>query len=293
LISRPAIGLGLVFFGVGIGAATYQVRHWQAASATLSISSIDIGPIMQRGNIDGFSDAAGKRLTNCLSDSPLTLVILGQSNAANTGDIRYTATHNVDNFSPFDDRCYHAADPLLGTSNRGGNFATRLGDILVERGAASHVVIADIAISGAHVEQWADDGFLNGYILVLLRQLSDAGLSPSAILWHQGESNVGDADKGGVVYRKKLGEVIATFRRYGTKAPFFVALATYCHSVTGDDVRSGQRSIVNPAQRIFQGPDTDLIRVDGRQEDDCHMNAGGQQRHAEAWADALIPVIGR
>ena len=129
--------------------------------------------------------------------------------------------------------------------------------------------------------------------MLLLRRLSNAGLSPGAILWHQGEANAGDADEGGVIYWQKLGEVIATFRHYGIKASFLVALATYCNGVTDDNVRRGQRSIVNPAQRIFQGPDTDLIRVDGRQKDDCHMNAWGQQRHAEAWADALIPVIGR
>src|SRR5205814_7295199 len=92
------------------------------------------------GDFDGFegldptlsslTDSSRKEQTSfpTRGDDNRTAVIitLGQSNAANHGEDLYVATEHVDNLNLYDGLCYQAADPLLGASGCGGNFATRL-----------------------------------------------------------------------------------------------------------------------------------------------------------------------
>ena len=236
-------------------------------------------------------DTSGKTPAACQADDAtktLVVITLGQSNAANTGAVKFTPVHRVLNFNLYDGRCYLAADPLLGASNDGGNFATRLGDMLIARGITDRVILAPIAMGGTSVEQWAYEGVFNNRIRTLIRRLHDAKLAPDYILWHQGEGNFGLLDYGGRQYRKNLLEVVYTFRQYGIAAPFFIALATRCGAPhpNPEAVRAGQRSAVNAQIGTFLGPDTDLIGPEHRY-DLCHMRESGLELHARAWADAI------
>jgi Carbohydrate esterase, sialic acid-specific acetylesterase len=220
------------------------------------------------------------------------LVTLGQSNAANHGAGRYVAQHRVDNFNLYDSQCYHAADPLLAASGEGGNFATRLGDKLIEAELFDRVIIAPIGMGGTIVEQWAEDGLFNRRILALIRRLHDAALAPDYILWHQGEGNSGAGDEHGRQYRRRLLEVVSTFRRYGIDAPFFVALATWCGGphLNAQNIRAGQRGAVNPLLRIYLGPDTDTIGPEHRR-DACHFDETGLDLAASLWLKSLADYL--
>ena len=245
-------------------------------------------------------DAAGRQLVPCLTDRKGTSVIitLGQSNAANFASGHYAAQGKVANFNLYDGRCYSAIDPLLGASGDGGNFATRLGDILIRRGLAERVVLAPIGMGNTRVEHWSFGGVFNNRILVLIRRLWEAGTSPNLILWQQGEGNASDVDLGGRNYRRHLLEVVQTFRNYGISAPFMVALCTLCgdphpnpmvriiRNLLRQNVRAGQRGAVSSEIGTFLGPDTDRI---GREDrfDRCHMSESGAQKQAEMWADAI------
>jgi Carbohydrate esterase, sialic acid-specific acetylesterase len=283
-----------------------------------SASDIILGDLDTYDRLDqnwqSFRDTTGKQQSPLTIDGPrdrtAVIIILGQSNAANHGAGCYVAKHRVDNFNLYDGRCYHAADPLLGASGEEGNFATRLGDKLVEAGLFDRVILAPIAMGGTTVEQWADEGMFNRRILALVRRFHDAGLATDFILWHQGEGNSGMGDAHGRQYRKNLLEVVGTFRRYGVNAPFFVALATRC----GDDphpnavnIRDGQQGAVDPMAGIYLGPDTDTIGIEHRW-DKCHFSGTGLDLAASLWLNSIsnfqnsmegksvglpIPVLGR
>jgi hypothetical protein len=217
------------------------------------------------------------------------IITLGQSNAANHGDGQYVATKRVDNFNVYDGKCYHAADPLLGASGKGGNFATRFGDMVIGRALFDRVIIAPIGMGGTTVEQWAEEGLFNHRILAVIRRLHDAGFTPDFIFWHHGEGNRGVTDHGGRQYRKNLLEVIRTFRRFGVDAPFFVALAGRDNSLSGPAcqyVRVGQLGAVNPEIGTYLGPDTDRIESEHRS-DSVHLTESGLSKLAEMWADTL------
>jgi hypothetical protein len=66
------------------------------------------------------------------------LVTLGQSNAANHGAGHYAALHDVANFNLY---VLRGSRPATCASGQGGNFATRLGDKLIERGLADAISI--------------------------------------------------------------------------------------------------------------------------------------------------------
>ena len=70
-----------------------------------------------------------------ISGKAAIIVVHGQSNAGNYGTVLYHAREAVDNFDPLTGKCFAATDPLLGADGAGGNFATRLGDILNTGGA--------------------------------------------------------------------------------------------------------------------------------------------------------------
>jgi hypothetical protein len=237
-------------------------------------------------------DATGRRESSTAIEGDRTrtavIVIVGQSNAANHGTGRLVARHCVDNFSLYDGKCYHAADPLLGASGDGGNFATRFGDKLIEGGLFDRVILAPIAMGGTMVEQWAEEGMFNRRIPALIRRLYDAGLRADFVLWQQGEGNPGVGDIGGRQYRKNLLEVIRTFRRYGVSAPFFVSLTTTCGGPhpNAKNIRDGQQSAVNPKAAIYQGADTDMIGLEYRW-DACHFNEVGLDMAASLWLEVI------
>jgi hypothetical protein len=222
---------------------------------------------------------------SCTSTSGKTAIIVvhGQSNAANYGSSRYTAREAVDNFDPATGKCFAAADPLLGTDGAGGSFATRLGDILIEAGRYDHVIIVPIARGSSSISFLNNEGanlITNG-----ISKLKAAGLTPTHILFQQGETDAGStttADQ----YASLLHQLVKLFRAEGFEAPFYLSSSTKCGPVYPTNaaaVRAGQLSAIDSALNIHRGPDTDTIGNDGRS-DGCHMNEAGTVANAALWA---------
>jgi Carbohydrate esterase, sialic acid-specific acetylesterase len=242
----------------------------------------------------GIFGTSGKEPIYLTDDSKRTFVMvtLGQSLAANFAAARYGARHAVLNFNAYDGKCYRAIDPLVGASGGGANFATRLGDILIERGFAERIVIAPIGMGNTRVEDWSSKGVFNQRIQVLIRRLFDARIIPDAILWQQGEGNVADDDPGGRNYCRHLLEVVQTFRKYRISAPFLIALSAMVADPppTIQNVRAGQRAAVRKNMGTFLGPDTDCIGYEDRF-DRVHMSESGVCKQAEMWADSIMRLF--
>ena len=117
-----------------------------ATGVSLQPTSIELGPADTYARLDhnwkSNSDTSERTVVPCSDGGPrrpLVIVTLGQSNAANHGQGLHTPKHRVDNFNLYDGKCYKAVEPLLGPSGQGGNFATRLADMLIERRLADRV----------------------------------------------------------------------------------------------------------------------------------------------------------
>ena len=116
-----------------------------------------------------------------------------------------------------------AADPLLGTDGMGGSFATRLGDMLIQRGRYDRVILVPIARGGASLSFLNNEGAeltTNG-----VAKLTAAGLTPTHILFQQGESDAlmtTTAEE----YAALLHQLVKRFRAAGLDAPFYVSRST-------------------------------------------------------------------
>jgi len=212
------------------------------------------------------------------------IVVLGQSNAANYGSARHAAREAVDNFDPASGKCFAATDPLLGADGLGGSFATRLGDILIQRGLYDRVILVPLARGGASIAFLNNDGaelITNG-----IAKLKEAGLTPTHILFQQGETDA-VLTTTTEEYASLLHQLVRRFRAAGFDAPFYLSRSAKCDYVAPNNmaaVRAGQHSAVDEALNIRPGPDTDTIGNEGRSPDGCHMNEAGTLANAALWA---------
>jgi hypothetical protein len=220
-----------------------------------------------------------------VSDRTAVIVVHGQSNAANYGNTRHSAREAVGNFDPSSGKCFAAADPLLGTDGAGGNFATRLGDILIQAGRYDRVIVVPIAVEGAPLS--ALDNEQAGRIDNAIAKLRAAGLTPTHFLFQQGEKDAMLATTQ-EQYVSLLHRIVTRFRAAGFEAPFYLSQSSKCDIADPDNrtaVRAGQLAAISDQLDIRPGPDTDMIGNDGRNpHDGCHMNELGTLANAALWA---------
>ena len=226
--------------------------------------------------------ARAERPCGPVSSKTAIIVVHGQSNAANYGTARHTAGEAVNNFDPASGKCFAAVDPLLGTDGIGGSFATRLGDILIQAARYDRVIFVPLARGGASLAFLNSEGA--GLTTNGIAKLKEAGLTPTHILFQQGETDA-TSTTSAEQYVSLLHQLAKRFRTAGFDAPFYLTRSTKCGGGENNTaaVRAGQLSAINDALNIRQGPDTDTIGNDGRA-DGCHMNEAGTLANAALWA---------
>ena len=242
-------------------------------------------------------------------------IVAGQSNAGNWGSEKQTTrTGNVGSFSG--DQWSLANDPQPGTGGGNGSFMPSFGDALNGRFHVP-VGVVPIAAGGTSVrqwlprgervrqqpttggmrqvspEEWESTGDLFDQLAKRLTTLGPKGFR--AVLWHQGESDAGQARAGYPADRQITGDqyfdfmvklIRASREKAGWALPWFTAQTTY-HSEADPSDPEFRKAM----QRLWQegisleGPDTDALRAEFR--DGVHFNGSGLQKHGQLWADKL------
>lgn len=233
---------------------------------------------------------------NCTPDSvridTAVLLVMGQSNAANFGETKYSAAcSNSLNF--YNGVLYPLADPLKGASGIGGSVWSRLADLLITKGLARVVIIAPVSIGGTSIETWKPGGINNHLIIETVIALRSKGLHITHVLWHQGESDntvqypLLTAAQNAQRYRSEFLQIVAQLRSLGVHAPVFPAQATRCNTTPPDLLlQQAQHDLASDSLGIYNGPNTDLLGNEYRF-DRCHFSDLGLQVHAMLWADIL------
>lgn len=244
--------------------------------------------------IDNFSRLIaypGKIAVSCPKQDQNTavLLVIGQSNAANYGEKKFSTKYPTKVFSYFRGKCFIASSPLLGASGMEGEFITPLADKLIENGDYKTVVIIPSAIGGTSIKLWQNGGELNSMLKAVLAEMGTK-YKVTEIIWHQGESDFGLKTAN---YRESFNSLINTLRQKGdNKPPIFYAIATKCGQVSAwtanNPIAAVQRSLANPKANIFLGADTDALLVEeDRNTDQCHFSEKGQLKTAAAFAKAI------
>lgn len=249
-------------------------------------------------------------------------VVAGQSNSTNYGSEKQRSASGL--VSTFDGQQWRIADdpqPGVQDGSGGGSFLPAFGDALVKRFGVP-IGVASTGAGATSVRQWLPRGekmteppTIAAYVKPagpgqwestgqlydgLIRRIDALGPHGfRAILWHQGESDAGQARAGygadkqitGEQYRAFLEKLILATRRHaGWDIPWFVARATY-HSeqdAADEEFRSAQLAICH-MPGVHPGPDTDALRSEYRT--GVHFNGKGLQAHGRAWADQVGPWL--
>lgn len=232
----------------------------------------------------------------CNTSTPLNdtivLLVMGQSNAANAGEVKYQS-HCTNVFNFYAGNYYPLSDPLYGANGTGGSVWGRLADKLVERNFAGTVIVVPCAVGGTKIEQWIPGGNLNPMLEQTLQYIDSAGLKVTHVLWHQGESNHVlysgglSAQENAMVYTANFHTLVSYLRSKGIDAPVYPAVATYCIREPDTVLQHAQRNLANDSLKIYNGPDTDQLGGEYRY-DNCHFNEEGLDRHAELWRVVLM-----
>lgn len=215
------------------------------------------------------------------------LLTFGQSNSANFGESRYTATEAVANFNLHDGQCYRTEDPLLGADGDGGSPWGRLGDRLIESGSFDRVLLAPFGIGGTTLQEWTSGGRLHPRVEHAVRQLQQAGITPTHILWHQGEDDARDRTPKNV-YITMFAALVGALRSYGVEAPVFPAVASICRDQGSDTIRAAQRDLPHRIAGVYPGADTDTLSDMSERHDLCHFSEQGLDRHAGLWEEVIL-----
>lgn len=248
----------------------------------------------------GFQDTEARELVSCgdyQGEGAAVLLTFGQSNSANAGRDRYIPAGAVANFNIHDGKCYVAQDPLLGPDGTGGSVWGVLADKLITSGEYDRVLIAPFGIGGSSVSQWQADGFLHPILTRATKAINDYNITPTHVLWHQGESDAQTATPE-AEYVEKFQFLQSVLVDAGITAPIHVAVATHCEMLAvaqeeKTEFSEGQTQVRTAQQKLAtlpgmaSGPDTDSIQGTAYRHDNCHFNAQGMQEHAKLWQKAL------
>ena len=232
----------------------------------------------------------GKQEIGCppQTDRTLVLLIIGQSNAANSSGQRQPASDHVANY--FAGKCYVASSPLLGTTGIGGESWTLLGAKLVAAGIADQMILVSSAMSGSSIVQWQNGGKMNVMLRSVLSEIS-GHYKITQILWHQGENDYGTSMTK-EQYAEKFMSLVKSIRAERVDAPIYVSIASRCEVTdvawtASNPIADAQRSLPNAEAHILRGVDTDALVGPSDRVDDCHFGASGQEKFANAW----VPIL--
>jgi lysophospholipase L1-like esterase len=228
---------------------------------------------------------------------PLVLLVLGQSNAANHGEIG-NLSGPLDMVAAHDKgpaTCHRVGDPLPGGTGGGHSVWSRLPAALSQAGLTRPLVVGLLGVDATSIENWTDASSpLPTRMQSLARQMTAAGLAPDLVLWQHGESNarIGTSQDN---YARQLHTLAALLQQAGVATPIVLAQSTVCRSAPNEAIRSAVQSVVasraKSDRRFLLGPDTDVLSAAHQRRDGCHFSNAGLNAAAAQWAEVLAPLV--
>jgi hypothetical protein len=291
-----AAAAALLFGAYYLGAANYAFNRWPATEfKSLRFAMLQA----MRGFGVGFDPYSrliaypGKTAIACppQTDRTAIFLIIGQSNAANSGGQRFRSdTGRVANY--VNGKCSVAASPLLGASGISGEPWSAISDRLAGSGSFDEVVLIPAAIGGSALSEWLPGGELHAMLKQVVGE-AQRRYRITHVLWHQGESDlsIGTSEDAYVVGFKSLARDLRT---WGVTAPIYVSIATRCEQIDErwspeNPINKAQRKLAGSGEGFLAGADTDSLLNALDRHDGCHTAGSGLTKVIDAWTEILRP----
>lgn len=264
---------------LGVAVWIYQARH--PTQRAILVSKLDqVVRVTHEPIVDCASLAAQK---------PFVILALGQSNAANQGELVRTSSAPI--LLLADNKCALANDPLPGSTGRGASIWSRLPNYLLVAGLSQPLVLSVMGIDGTSISDWTDDQSpLRQRLTDRINSMKAQELMPTLILWQQGEADArsGTSNQAYEVGLDKLAVIVA---QAGSDAPIVLAYSTFfCRFEVNDEIRKAISSKFAQNGRFKVGPDTDMLKDASFRFNGCHFSASGLNYAAQLWAKSIADL---
>ena len=208
----------------------------------------------------------------------------GQSNSTNAAQEPTEQTSGM--VSSFSGSLWQPADdpqPGVHDRTRGGSLWPAFGDAMYARFRVP-IGIASTGHAGTSAFVWKPGGELHNWMMTRILQLGPNGFR--ALLWHQGEADVGGKPEDYV--QNLTGIIRASTTTAGWQFPWFVAQVSYLspEKPLSETTRTAQKKLWDRGIAL-EGPDTDTLTGDCRDHNGkgIHFSRKGLQAHGKMWAE--------
>lgn len=274
------------------GAAATLLGGWRAAPGTLQQADpFPLGRTYRLGALAGvtplayYNSTAGRvSIAPGESGSVTAIMVIGDSLISNSVNTLYTVTQSLNhNFNSNDGGVYQSKDPMLGTPN-GVNAPflscpmAPLGDNIITGGFKTRAIMVPASVSSTIIADWAVGGFVNGNLSTIFKRLTIAGLTLNGIMWHGGPNDT-NINTSQAAYLAGLNSVIATLRQFWPSVPILVGICTQASGTQSAAIQAAQAGIVNHANQIWAGVNSDAY-PSGNFQDGTHFSVAGRTQWA-------------
>lgn len=213
-------------------------------------------------------------------------ICAGQSNIGNWSEGSYSATNAslIDNLNIWDGGVYAATDPLLGPDGAMSNWTRRFADNLISGGVFTRVILVNCAMGASRSDEWVLGGKYYPRLLAAFNRCAALGLTPRAVLWQQGESDIGTST---AQYVANFTSMLSGVRAEGHNVPWLLGKSTWTTSGQIAAVRAAIDQLVSGDPLLYAGADTDDLTGSFRQTSPSpHFSATGAAQCALRWGAA-------
>ena len=229
---------------------------------------------------ESYFSTSFKHIVPCPKES-INVAFVGQSNHGNIIKREKNLGLYNENVFTYDWRlgvCSKYKEPLAGPDGRAGGFGHVSSDTIYflkkNYNFSENIVFLGFSKGGTKAQDWVSGTFANKFDF-FLKNLKKDGVEIDYIFWHQGESEIKDANR--AYYQKYINDIEFIFQKFlrtSKKTKIGMALVSVCNSETSKSLINSQRSIIQNNNRVFFTLNTDNLGSSYRY-DGCHFNSLG------------------
>ena len=220
----------------------------------------------------------------------INVAYFGQSNHGNIIEREKTLNLTYENVFTYDWRlgvCSKYKEPLAGVDGRAGGFGHVASDTIFflkkNYNFPENIVFLGFSKGGTRSQDWVSGTFANKFDF-FLKKLKKDDIEIDYVFWHQGESEIKDANR--IYYQNYINDIQLIFQKFlatSKKTKIGMALVSICNSEKSKSLLSSQRSIIQSNDRVFLTLNTDNLGSSYRY-DGCHFNSLGASEIGEKYA---------
>ena len=221
-----------------------------------------------------------KDIVPCPKES-INVAYFGQSNHGNIIEREKKLNLSNENVFTYDWRlgvCSKYKEPLAGVDGRAGGFGHVASDTIFflkkNYNLPGNIVFLGFSKGGTRSQDWVSGTFANKFDF-FLKKLKKDDIEIDYVLWHQGESEVKDANR--IYYQNYINDIQLIFQKFlatSKKTKIGMALVSVCNSERSKSLLNSQLSIIQSNDRVFFTLNTDNLGS-GYRYDGCHFNSLG------------------